>query len=117
MSNTLSIDLPLLDKLKICWGVLFPVELFMWNNKYVLNRINDKNMFIFNKGYRVGMADQKAPGEYKATVTDYFGNTDSFFDDLSEAVKFVVNKRSEGSLCEIYQTYLDRDLEHLLPAK
>ncbi len=106
------LDLSLKDKLAICYGVLFPKELFSYR---------DKKNLIFNKGYRAGLKDTKRPGLYKVT-TNYCstGKVEEFeFDDIQEALDFIEqfydSSTGKRDSCDFVQTYLDRDLEYLIP--
>ena len=104
--------LTFLDKLKICWGIINIGDVYNW-------RPGDKNVYVFNAGYVAGLADTKRPGLYKVTVHNKDGQScDYTFDDMQRAIEFASGhgpdspNPDEG--CDFVQTYLDRDLDHLI---
>jgi len=106
--------LTVLEKAEIIWGILKMGDDLSWNDK-------DTNQYIFNKGYKTGIQDTKRPGMYKVTVfhngptleSTFFD--DIFFDDLQEAIDFAKSEEGEnGKYCELFETFLDRDMDFLL---
>ena len=110
MKNLKPMQLSFWEKLTICWEILQLETDFSWI-------LRDKERYLFNKGYKTGMLDQRLPGEYKVIV--HYGNNQSNeykFGCISEAVDFAQRNTDilDNRCCELFQTYLDRDLYHLL---
>ena len=118
MKNFKPVQLSLWEKLVICWGIL-------WLKVDLGYNLRDKERYIFNKGYNTGLKDTKLPGEYKVTIStsggkENGGQSDDYkFDDLQTATNFIEGcKNPEACYVnsfEFVQTYLDRDLDHLIP--
>lgn len=104
----------LLEKLKMCFTILTLRYNYSWDEK-------DDKGFIFSQGYRSGLLDKKISGMLKVVISVYASNKEYeyFFDNLNDAVKaisnFNENERNDGDSVELFQTHLDRDLEHLVP--
>jgi hypothetical protein len=106
-----------LEKLKICYGILFPNELFSIEKR-------SRKDFIFNMGYKAGLQSIKAPGTYivKVFVPTIQKEQEYQFDgDLQKAVNFAksVNERDiepydKDTYAEVEQTFLNRNLDFLL---
>ena len=105
-------QLSFLDKLVICWGIL-QLKVDMSYN------LRDKERYIFNKGYNTGLKDQQLPGEYKVIITAGGSSQEYEFDDIQVAINFMEGCKNPESCYvnsfEFVQTYLDRDLDYLIP--
>jgi predicted transcriptional regulator len=92
------------------------------NGLYQLQRVylRDKERYIFNKGYNTGLKDQRLPGEYKVIITASGSSQEYGFGDIQAAINFMEGCKNPESCYvnsfEFVQTYLDRDLDYLIPA-